>query len=30
MWAIRDSGGDRDTATRDHRNWLWLQAQMFF
>jgi hemolysin activation/secretion protein len=30
MWAIRDSGGDRDTATRDHRSWLWLQAQIFF
>jgi len=30
MWAQRDPGGDRDTATRDHRNWLWFQAQVFF
>jgi hemolysin activation/secretion protein len=30
MWAIRDPGGETDTATRDHRSWLWLQAQIFF
>jgi hemolysin activation/secretion protein len=30
MWALRDPGGERDTATRDHRNWLWFQAQVFF
>jgi hemolysin activation/secretion protein len=30
MWAIRDPGGERDTATRDHRSWLWFQAQIFF
>jgi len=30
MWAMRDSGGEPDTATRDHRSWLWLQAQIFF
>ncbi|MET3650681.1 ShlB/FhaC/HecB family hemolysin secretion/activation protein [Dyella japonica] len=30
MWAIRDPGGDADTATRDHRSWLWFQAQIFF
>jgi hemolysin activation/secretion protein len=30
MYALRDPGGDRDTATRDHRSWLWFQAQVFF
>ena len=30
MWAMRDPGGDADTATRDHRSWLWFQAQIFF
>jgi len=30
MWALRDPGGEPDTATRDHRNWLWFQAQVFF
>lgn len=30
MWAMRDPGGDADTATRDHRSWLWFQAQVFF
>lgn len=30
MWAVRDPGGEPDMATRDHRNWLWFQAQMFF
>lgn len=30
MYALRDPGGERDTATRDHRNWLWFQAQLFF
>lgn len=30
MWAVRDPGGEPDTATRDHRNWLWFQAQIFF
>lgn len=30
MWALRDPGGDADTATRDHRSWLWFQALIFF
>lgn len=30
MWALRDPGGETDTATRDHRAWLWFQAQVFF
>ena len=30
MWAIRDPGGEADTSTRDHRSWLWFQAQIFF
>ncbi|GLQ91693.1 ShlB/FhaC/HecB family hemolysin secretion/activation protein [Dyella acidisoli] len=30
MYAIRDPGGEPDTATRDHRGWLWGQAQIFF
>jgi hemolysin activation/secretion protein len=30
MYALRDPGGERDTATRDHRQWLWFQAQLFF
>lgn len=29
MWALRD-GGEPDTATRDHRSWLWFQALVFF
>jgi hemolysin activation/secretion protein len=30
MYALRDPGGERDTATHDHRQWLWFQAQLFF
>lgn len=30
MYALRDPGGEPDTATRDHRSWLWFQAQVFF
>jgi hemolysin activation/secretion protein len=30
MYALRDPGGERYTATRDHRQWLWFQAQLFF
>jgi len=30
MWAIRDPGGSVDRSTSDSRNWLWLQAQLFF
>jgi hemolysin activation/secretion protein len=30
MYALRDPGGEPDTATRDHRGWLWFQAQVFF
>ncbi|WP_179255525.1 ShlB/FhaC/HecB family hemolysin secretion/activation protein [Burkholderia sp. HI2714] len=30
MWAMRDRGGELDTATHDQRSWLWLQAQIFF